>query len=132
VAAAVIALLLVAAVAYTFYRRGKTAGRKENGGTGDENGDAVAELANTAADKKLRAELDISGSEKPPVELGGKSMVEMPAGTGSPVSAASTTVAAPGGLYANYPFDTAGMQVALHPQPNVAELGSEPHRYGPR
>ena len=114
VAAAAIALLLVAAVAYTFYRRGKAAGRKENGGTGDKNGDAVVELANTAADKKPLAELDISWSEKPPVELGGNFMVEMPAGTGSPVSAASTTVTAPGRLYTNYPFDAAEIQVALH------------------
>jgi hypothetical protein len=132
VAAGGIALLLVAAIAYAFYRRGKTAGRKENGGTGDENGNAVVELANTAADKKPLTELDISASEKPPVELGGKPMVEMPAGTGSPVSTASTNVAAPGRLYTNYPFDTSGIQVALHPQPNVAELGSESYRYGPR
>ena len=133
-AAAVIALLLVAAVAYAFYRRGKAAGRKENGRTGDENGDAVAELGNTAVDKKPLTELGIGGSEKPPVELGGKSVVELPAGTGSPLSATSTTVTAPDIPYANlnYPFDAAGMQVALHPQSNVVELGSEPHGYGPR
>ena len=88
----------------------------------------MAELGGAAINKP-RAELGVGGNEKPPIELGGKAMNEMAAGTESPLSTSPHSVSPGGGGYTYYPPNTAELgPIYYHHQPNVVELSSDPYQ----